>query len=275
MAPDSLAIPQIVIDGVQSLWPERADAWIAAAASELPELCDRFNATPRTVFQARYGYLVAADTARGSLVFRSTPDPAGPIQASVAAALADLGAAPVVHDITTTATGTWTVLDEVRPGTPLPHADRTALDFDRLAAPLRLIRDQPAPAQNMPTVVDWLHARLVDDDLADLPPNATVAPLDERRYALDVLDELAHGWMPALCHGDTSGWNFLADGDCGWLLIDPRGISGEAAYDVAVLSAKLAGNRNDPEVAKFAAELAGVDPERVTAWMTVANAARV
>ncbi|GAA1028726.1 hypothetical protein GCM10009557_14790 [Virgisporangium ochraceum] len=270
-----LRVPDRVIDGVRLRWPDRAEGWIAAAAAELRELCAANGAKPRTVFAARYGYVVAAETPTGGIVFRSTPDPDGPLQGKVASALADIGAGPRVRALITTATGTWTVMDEARPGTPLPHADRSSLDPVALLAPIRRIVDQPAPAPELPSLIDWLRDRLENDDLADLAPNTTVAPAEQREQALSILDQLALDHVPGLCHGDASGWNLLADDTHGWLLIDPRGVSGEAAYDVAVLAFKFAGNRTDRAIVDLACHLTGQDPERVNAWISIAGAARI
>lgn len=269
----AVPVPERVVAGVRARWPDRADAWVRAVTSELPELCGRHDAVPRRVYSARYGYVVAADTPRGGIVLRSTPDPSGPQQAQVAAALADLGAGPALYEITTTETGTWTVMDEVRPGTPLPEVDPSRIDPEALIAPIRRIRDQPAPT-GLPSVIDWLRGRLEADHLADLAPGTTVAPAEQRRHALTLLDKLAQDHEPALCHGDASGWNLLADHKRGWLLIDPRGVSGEAAYDVAVLAFKIAG-RPDSSVVGLLAKLAGVSVVRVETWVGVVAATRV
>jgi len=61
----------------------------------------------------------------------------------------------------------------------------------------------------------------------------------------------------------------------GWKLIDPRGMSGETAYDVAVLAIRVARFQPTPNIASLIANAAGLDPKRVSAWMTVADAARV
>jgi streptomycin 6-kinase len=127
----------------------------------------------------------------------------------------------------------------------------------------------------MPSIVDWLRDRLEDDHLTELPPGATIAAAEKRCTALNVLDELAYGVTPGLCHGDASTWNILASGQTGWKLIDPRGMSGEPAYDVAVLGSKVARHVPAHDIAPVLASAADVDPERVRAWMLVADAERV
>ena len=61
------------------------------------------------------------------------------------------------------------------------------------------------------------------------------------------------------------------------LLIDPRGMRGEVAYDIAVFSLKLSSYDLEAarELCRQLAAQSGVDSERAIAWITVARAARV
>jgi streptomycin 6-kinase len=203
------------------------------------------------------------------------PDPRGSDQAAVAGSLASLGAAPRVHEAVSTGHGTWTVLDRVLPGTPLSHADPATVNPQALLAPLAAMRDQPPPRPGMPSIFDWLRDRLQDDHLTDLRPGTTVAPASERRTALDVLGELAQDHMPALCHGDASSGNIIANGADGWMYIDPRGVTGEHAYDAAVLAIRITTMHSRQSIKMLTADLAQVNIDRLAAWMTVAAAARV
>ncbi len=272
---EPLTVPPPVLSAIQARWPAHTRDWPTRVEAELLELCERYDAKPREVLPARYGFVVAADTAHGGVVLRASPDPHGPTQAEVARALANLGAGPAVHEATVTDGGTWTILDEVRPGTPLAMTDLSTVSLEALAAPLAAISGQPAPRRGMPSIIDWLRTRLEDDELADLAPGTTVAPDDVRRAAIDSLDELAATGTLGLCHGDASLWNILAHGQCDWKLIDPRGMTGEVSYDIAVLAFKVARHQSPAPVAVRLARAADVDPERVQAWMTVASAARV
>jgi len=103
----------------------------------------------------------------------------------------------------------------------------------------------------------------------------TRSPTRPQPCALAILDDLAEDTTPQLCHGDTSPWNILALGHDTWVLIDPRGVSGEVAYDVAVLALKLARGRSAAFITAPLAGAVGVDPERVHAWALIADAARV
>jgi streptomycin 6-kinase len=167
------------------------------------------------------------------------------------------------------------VADRVLPGTPLSQTDPATVNPQALFAPLAMMRDQPAPLPGMPSVLDWLRARLEDDNLTDLRPGTTVAPTSERKAALDLLTDLARDHVPGLCHGDASSGNIIANGPHHWMYIDPRGIAGEHTYDVAVLAIRINAVRSSADLFKRIADLAQVPNERLRAWTVVAHAARV
>lgn len=268
-------VPAHVLANVRQRWPEIAGFWAQNVETEFQALCDQYRAISCTVLPARYGYVVAIETPDGPLVLRSSPDPHGRDQAAVATALANLGVAPMVHQTLATDHGTWTVLDRVLPGTSLIQSDPAAIRLEALFAPLAAGRHQPAPRASMPSILDWLRDRLKDDNLADLRPGTTVAPVDEREKALNLLAEIARDHTPGLCHGDASMGNLIASGTDRWMLIDPRGMTGESAYDIAVLAIRVARLYNSPNLIPHIAEFANVTAQRIRTWVTIANAARV
>jgi streptomycin 6-kinase len=269
-------LPDGIVEGIEKRWPERARPWADQVEAELREFCQTFNATPRDVLAARYGFVVAADSPRGGLVFRSSPDPDALVQADVASALAGIGVSPAVHDIVATPSGIWTVMDEVLPGTPLALTNKSAVDLHALAAPFAAMYGQPAPRAEMLSIFEWLQIRLEDDNLSDIPVwRDGPAPIEERHDALDLLENLAQDSQLSLCHGDASSWNLLSSGSAHWQLVDPRGVSGEVAYDLAVVAMKLRGDMSTDEVAGHLARAAKVSIDRVLAWISIAEAARV
>ncbi|XVU25622.1 aminoglycoside phosphotransferase family protein [Actinoplanes sp. CA-054009] len=137
------------------------------------------------------------------------------------------------------------------------------------------MRDQPPPLPGMPSILDWLRSRLEDDHLADLRPGTAVAPADERQQASALLADLAPDHTPSLCHGDASSGNIISHGEHNWMFIDPRGMSGEHAYDVSVLAIRIGAVRALPDLLPRIADLTNVTIERLDAWMTVAHTARV
>ncbi|NIH86602.1 phosphotransferase [Amycolatopsis granulosa] len=268
-APDKLA------DSVRKRWPDRADAWLTSISPELDELTRQHSATPQRVLPARYAFVVTATSPRGPLIFRASPDPAALDQATVAETLGHLGVGPKIHLTTSTDTGSWTVMEQVIPGTPLADANPATLDIEALACPLRAMAGQPAPSTGLPLITDWLRDRLTDDNLTELPVGEQVAPKAERVHALELLDELSADMRPALCHGDASPWNVLAGPDGRWKLIDPRGMQGEPEYDAAVMAYKLERFLRLPDVAAPLTTVGALDLTRRSAWGKIVRAARV
>jgi len=127
----------------------------------------------------------------------------------------------------------------------------------------------------LPLIHDWLRGRLEADAVTELPPGRDIAPLSQRREALSVLAQLSPDGNDGLCHGDVSARNVLTGKGGRLFLVNPRGLSGDAAYDVAVAALKAMVRGAPSSVASHLANSVGVDPDRVRAWMIVADAARV
>ena len=69
--------------------------------------------------------------------------------------------------------------------------------------------------------------------------------------------------------------NLISSSTGQWVLIDPRGMTGESSYDVAVLAIRAARLRNSVNLIPHIAKLADVASERLRTWMTSASVARV
>ena len=109
-------IPTDVARAVCTRWPERGPAWCELVGAEFAELGNRYRARPLQFMKSRYGLVVSAEIANGrALVLKSTPDPAGALQAAAAQQLAELRVGPTVHEVVESTIGTWTVMDLVRP----------------------------------------------------------------------------------------------------------------------------------------------------------------
>lgn len=264
-----------VAAAVSARWPDVGPAWCAAAESEFWELCERYRARPVQVFRSRYGLVVEVVADGQPLVFRGSADPASVHQHQIALALAKLGVGPAIEAYVETVTGSLTISERIFPGTALGDMDPAGIDFQAVCAALRPLAGRPAPKFDLPTLSDWLRGRLVDDTLTDLAPGQSPASITERQDALAVLDELERSGNSGLCHGDASPWNLLFGTADQVKLVDPRGLSGEVGFDLAVTALK-AGSLLPVEVSiPYLAREVGIDPDRIRAWADVAQAARV
>ena len=274
-AKPQFAVPGNIRDVVNARWPDSGPRWCGRVGDEFRELCARYDATPIAVMQARYGFVVKVDTASSPLVLKAIPDPDGVQQARAAVALGELSIAPKIHETMVTDTGTWIVMDCVVPGTPWGDLPTDTALIDALGVTLGALREAPPPAVGMPLIHDWLRGRLEDDALTELAPGRDVAPPSERREALSILAQLGADGTGWLCHGDLSTRNVLQEKSGRLFLVDPRGFSGDIAYDVAVAALKATSRGAPSSVASHMADSTGVDPDRVRAWMIVADRARV
>ncbi|MCM3848599.1 aminoglycoside phosphotransferase family protein [Pseudonocardia sp. DR1-2] len=258
-------------------WPDRAPAWIEALPAELAEVCAALSVTPTgRTFSARSAHVVEATTGAGTrLVLRSSADPDAVHQAAVLDQLARAGLAPAVHLLRDTPTSTWTAMDAVEPGASFAEQEPRPRDLAGIAAMLRTLSNEEG-AHSVPSIVPWLRARLSDPPADDQPPHRGPEPAVVREAASVVLDELAAEMLAGLCHADLSPPNVLHGNSRLWF-IDPRGMNGEAAYDVAVLALKLSDDHLDTAraLARSIALSSGTDPDRADAWVTVVDAATV
>jgi streptomycin 6-kinase len=205
---------------------------------------------------------------------RASPDPDGSHQAQAAQSLAELGVAPRVHEVMTNSVGTWLVMDQISPGKPLADLDFNAA-YPAVRATLSTLCNGAPELPELPPIVDWLRTRLASGSNRDLAPGEEQASAQERAAALATLRTLEQGAPSILCHGDASPWNFLADHQHRLWLIDPRGVHGEIAYDIAVVALKAAAFAPPLATVRRLAIDIGISPQRAEAWLEVATVARV
>jgi streptomycin 6-kinase len=132
----------------------------------------------------------------------------------------------------------------------------------------------PAPEDAVfPTAARWasglqrLRARF-DGGTGPLP-----VAMVERAEAL-FAELLASSGAPMLLHGDLHHQNILAAGRASWLAIDPKGLIGEAEYEVGALMRNPLPRLHDlPDVTAtlarrcaILAETLHFDPQRMIAW---------
>lgn len=266
-----------IADAALSRWPERAAAWIDALPRELADVCDSLSVTPTgRTFSARSAYVIEATTSTGArLILRSSPDPHATHQAAVLDQLARVDLAPPVHLVRHTRASTWTAMDAVAPGASLAEQEPSPSDLAAVTTMLRTLSTEAGPP-SAPSIVPWLYARLTNPPADDQPPHRGPEPTAVRHAAIAILDQLADGVPATLCHADLSPPNVLHGRSQLWL-IDPRGMNGEAAYDIAVLALKLSYDDLDTAraLARSIALASENDPDRAAAWVSVADAATV
>ena len=164
---------------------------------------------------------------------------------------------------------TWSMLlEEVTPGTPMSRAELGTDDaLVQGAELLAALHARPVPP-GIPTLADAMGAYAAQ--ARDRMPGQAAAldalgirGLVDHAIA-DLVDLAATGKATALLHGDFNPGNLLLDGRRGWIVIDPKPMSGDPAFDLWPLVGQL-GTDIGHNLA-VAAGAAGVDAERAARW---------
>lgn len=164
------------------------------------------------------------------------------------------------------------LLERVEPGTPLTaiHDDERGTTI--AANAMRELRRPIRGEHSFPTVA-VLPAGLLVREHFDGGTGPFPAALVDRAQGL-FRELIASSGEPVLLHGDLHHWNILqADGDA-WLAIDPKGVVGEAEYEVGafirnptpgLMERPDAGPLLERRIYQFSDEL-GFDRKRVHGW---------
>jgi len=162
------------------------------------------------------------------------------------------------------------VLERLKPGAFLSNL---ADDEQATTIAAQVIRRlwRPAPSEHpFPTVAEWAAGLKTMRDHFDGGTGPLPASLVEKAEALfsELIDPMG---KPMLLHGDLHHDNILSAERESWLAIDPKGVVGEAEYEVGAFLRNHLLLRPNPEkvlarrIAQFVEEL-GLDRERIIGW---------
>jgi streptomycin 6-kinase len=232
----------------------------AAWLDRLPRLVEECAAAWGLEVGAPFGgnaaYVVRATRAGGERVVLKVNFPE-PESEHEAAALEHYGAlAPRVleHDPERRAL----LLERVDPGLPLPDGDVEAVLPGLLTAAWR----EPAPDHPFGALAAEAARWAVE-----IPASWERASRPFERALVDEAVRTLEALGPAqdhavVLHQDLHAGNVLRGTRAPWLVIDPKPLVGERAFDLVA----LARNMPDRALVRRAARAAGVDPERVLRW---------
>ena len=208
-------------------------AWLDALPALLDECVQRWSLVLGEPFDLSYNYVTAAMQHGAPVVLKAgVPHPELRSEIAAMQLFAGQGAARVLDADPERG---LLLLERVFPGDVLATLCPTHDDVaTRIAANvmLRLWRTLPTEqAAHFPTLERW--TRGIDELAACAHPPAAFTPdLVQRAVALrrELLDSAPDA---VLLHGDLHHANILRAerDDSGWLLIDPKGVIGERAYD--------------------------------------------
>ncbi|WP_168627236.1 MULTISPECIES: aminoglycoside phosphotransferase family protein [unclassified Cryobacterium] len=179
---------------------------------------------------------------------------------------------------------TWALLlESVRPGTPLRDAGLDPMEALTIGGTLhgRIASSSPVRGSTLPRVSDFaasgalrMRDRIARE--ADLFERLEIEPEPLHRAADELLRLADLSTAGALVHGDFNPGNIvhsMDDDSERWMVIDPKGMVGDPAYDLWPLVTQLGDPLNDPDPAgrlseqlMVAANAAGCDPRRTAEW---------
>jgi streptomycin 6-kinase len=214
---------------------EEGEAWLRALPGLVAELSDEWQLTLGPPFALSYNYVAPVTRAGGGEAVLKLGVPHPELLTEMAALELYAGRGMVAPLAIDRARGAI-LLERLRPGTPLA---RLAADDDEAATliaarTMQELRCPVPPDHPFPTLERWLRG------IRDLRVrfDGGTGPLPARRVeqAEAYRDELlASAGPPVLLHADLHHDNILRADRAPWLAIDPKGVVGEAAYEVGTL----------------------------------------
>ena len=125
------------------------------------------------------------------------------------------------------------LLERLEPGEELADLVKQGKDEDAtkiLAEVIAKLANHEAPAV-CPSVADW--GRGFDRYLQSGDEQIPHEVVQKARELYQALESSQRNTM--LLHGDLQHYNVLFDKERGWIVIDPKGVTGELEYELAAL----------------------------------------
>lgn len=259
-------LPDSFTRTITEVFGERGVAWLANLPAVLEECQCRWSLTVQLPFELSYNYVAPAVRADGTAGVLKAGVP-NPELASEMAALKIYAGRGSVRLLESDAERGVMLLERLRPGTPLVELGDDERRT-RIAAQVMGQLQQPAPTgHSFPTVHDWAKGL----QRLRLRFNGGTGPLSRRlvETAERLFDELLNSMAdPVLLHGDLHHWNIVAAEREPWLALDPKGLVGEAAYEVGALLRNPGPQPTSVQARRVAilAETLGLDRARLAGW---------
>lgn len=270
----TMPLPDIFVHNCLGMFGASGESWIAQLPELLASLEQRWQIRVLPPFALSYNYVAPAVRASGEQVVLKVYHP-NPELLSEMTALELYGGRATIRLLEMDVDRGAMLLERAEPGMPLVEmADDD--EATRIAARMMQKLWIPAPenaAGVFPTTQKWGKGfeRLRATFGGGTGPYAPrVVERAERVFAALEASTAA----PVLLHGDLHHWNIISAQREPWLIIDPKGVIGEPAYEPGALlrnpypdlpgAAELV--RRLPRRLDILHEMLGLDRERMLAW---------
>lgn len=221
---------------ILATFEDEGAAWLARLPDLVAEYARRWSLAVEPAFSnLSYNYVAPATSADGSPAVLKLGVPRAELSTEIDA-LSCFGDASCVRLLAADADGGALLIERAEPGQML--ATLVADDDDQAtiiaAEVMRALWKTPPAGHRFPSVADWfkglgrLRARFGG---GSGPFPAALVERAERLLA----DLLASAGEPKLLHGDLHHYNILSAHRSPWLVIDPKGIIGDPAFEPAAL----------------------------------------
>lgn len=231
-----LTVPPALARKIEDVFGDQGRLWLANLPNLLDECAGRWSLQIGPPFDLSYNYVVPVVRADGTEAVLKLGVPGRELLTEMTA-LENYAGRGSARLIDSDAVQGAMLLERLSPGTMLS----TLEDDDRAtriaAGVMRELRRKAPPIHDFPhdfpSVADWVKGlerlrRRFDGGTGPLP-----RPLVEEAESL-FAELLRSQGEPVLLHGDLHHFNILQHGDR-WLAIDPKGVVGEAEYEIGAL----------------------------------------
>ncbi|HEX6384095.1 MAG TPA: aminoglycoside phosphotransferase family protein [Anaerolineae bacterium] len=228
-----LHLPDDFVRTTVDLFADEGIAWLERLPALIAECEQRWSLTVQPPFPLSYNYVAPAVRADGTEMVMKLGVP-NPELLREMAALQLCDGRGMVRLLQADAEQGILLLERLRPGTPLARLEDDEA-ATAIAAGVMQQLWRPLPAEHpFPPVSAWaagLGRLRAQFDGGTGPFPASLVELAEKLFA----ELLASSTEPVLLHGDLHHDNILSAQRQLWLALDPKGVTGEPAYEVGAL----------------------------------------
>jgi streptomycin 6-kinase len=273
--PEPIRLPPTLLHNLYTAFDAaETDAWAARLPALIAQAERRWGITVGAAFPGlSYNYVAEATCANGPAVLKvGIPNPELTSEIEAMRLYAGRGAARLLN---ADAGQGLLLLERIQPGALLAElAETDDEQATQIAANVMQQLWQPLPEQNP---FHPMHRWVVALTGLRAQFHGATGPLPERLvdWAAGLCAELLGSMPPpVLLHGDCHHFNILDAGGGRWLVIDPKGVAGDPAYEPAPLLINPDLRRLDEAALRRltrrridqVSEQLGLDRQRVWAW---------
>jgi streptomycin 6-kinase len=272
--PSPFLLPDYFRKTTLNLFPDTGQGWLERLPALISELEDRWGFQVGQPFELSFNYVASAVRSDGSEVVFKAGHP-HPELTSEMTALEHYQGRGIVRMFEHDAEQGVMLLERLHPGIPLAEMEDDE-QATRIAAGVMRelwLPAPPDPDERLCTAVRWARGlgRLRKTFAGGTGPfPAQLVDQAEHFY----IGLLASSGPQMLLHGDLHHWNILSATRTPWLALDPKGLIGEAEYEVgAWMRNRWSENASKTDLQRQAdrrlaifSEMLGFDRQRMLAW---------